>query len=298
MMKQFIITAIILTLSHISGFSQTAQPLFELPTPPEKMDNFYDRCNFSVEHYWDKCNWKQAIKDTEGLETAFENWVQLLPHAAADTVRLSANRVITANAKNPKALLQVANLAEKYMYSDAGDYIIEEVYLLFADAVASNKKIKPADKARFAADAKRIKSSAVGNIAPDLTLYLADGTKTSLHNIKGKEHILFFNDPDCGDCNIARIRLSTDQSVKALIDAKRMTLISIYPGEPSDDWMIEVRDYPENWIVAAAPDADDYFKLDKMPAIYNLEKDYKIKLKDVRADVLVNALRALVDRTK
>lgn len=297
-MKQFIITAIILVLSHTAAFSQTAQPLFELPTPPEKMDNFYDRCNFSVEHYWDKCNWKQALKEPEALESAFANWVQLLPHAAADTVRISANNVISANEKNPKALLQVSNLAEKYMYSDAGDYIIEEVYLLFADAVANNKKIKPVEKARFAADAKRIKNSAVGAIAPDLTLYLADGSKTSLHNIKGKEHLLFFNDPDCGDCNIARIRLSTDQSVKALIDAKRMTLICIYPGEPTDDWMIEARNYPDYWIVAAAPDADEYFKLDNMPVIYNLERDYKIKLKDVPADVLVNALRALVDRTK
>ena len=101
-------------------------------------------------------------------------------------------------------------------------------------------------------------------------------------------YILLFNDPDCSDCRLARVRISTNVIINELIDAGKLTLLCITPGEYSKEWADKVKDYPQNWVVGTSEDVDTLYDLRTTPIIYILDQNRRIIHKHVTADELVN----------
>ena len=289
-----ILTFIALTLSTANtGKAQTEATLFPYPQAPEEITNLYQRCNFLVDHFWDRCNFNTAFSSLQRLDAAFGDWIQFMPYASADTVHMSIDRLLEKVKKSGPNTLALARMAEKRLWADTAEIRSDEIYLPFAKAAATHKKISGADRARFAAHVKMIENSSVGSSLPPLKLTAPDGSKSLLSDIEGTNVVLFFNDPDCSDCNMARVRLSADYNARRLIDAGKLVFVSIYPGEPNDAvWLAAATEYPQNWTIVAAPDADEYFDLRETPAIY-LVNNKIIKVKNVPVDNLLNGFGAL-----
>lgn len=293
MKKQLNIIVSLLLIFSSFGICQAAdeQPLFPLPTPPDEMVVLRERCNYIVDRYWERCNFDQAMKHPKKFKEAFESWVDLMPYAGADTVHMAIDRLLTRFKKSGPETLELAKMAESYLWADTAALRSEEVYLPFAKAAADNKKISKAERARFAAQTKVIESSKTGAPLPPLTLTAADGTKTSLSDITGDRILVFINDPDCSDCALARVRLSADYNTKQLIDKGGLTIVSIYPGPASDEtWRNALDSYPDNWLVYAAEDADELFDLRNPPTLIYVDKG-KIAVKNVVVDNLLTAFQ-------
>lgn len=293
-MKKFIysiFTAIAITLGVSAPVSaQNDDTLFPYPVAPESITNLYQRCNYLVDHFWDKCNYSTAFMSRNKLDDAFGTWVGFMPYATADTVHIAVDRLIDKVKKSGPNTLTLARMAERWLWADSAEIRSEEIYLPFARAAAGHKKISGADRARFAAQVKQIENSSVGSQLPPMKLVAPDGSQSLLNDYDGKNVVIFFNDPDCTDCNMARVRLSADYNAKRLLDAGKLTIISIYPGEPDNAvWLTAATEYPQNWKIVAAPDADDYFDLRATPAIY-LANGKVIKFKNLPVDNLIDAL--------
>ncbi|MDE6331775.1 MAG: DUF5106 domain-containing protein, partial [Muribaculaceae bacterium] len=269
-----IIYSILTAISLIAGTStaalaQNTETLFPYPTPPEELSNLYQRCNYLVDHFWDKCNLTTAFLSKQRLNNAFGDWVGFMPYATADTVHMAIDKLVDKVKKSGPNTLTLARMAESWLWSDTAEIRSEELYLPFAKAAANHKKISGADRARFSAHIKQIENSSVGSQLPSLKLTAPDGTKSLLSDYDCTNLVIFFNDPDCTDCNMARVRLSANHNAKRLIEAGKLTILSIYPGNPDDTlWLAAATEYPDNWIVVAAPDADEFFDLRETPAIY------------------------------
>lgn len=273
------------------------EPLFPYPEAPDDLETTQARCDYVIEHFWDRCNLKQAFSSLSKLNTAFNDFISIMPLADIDVARSATEKLIDNVKKNPDHLLTLAQMAEGIMYSDTAKIGFDEIYVHFANAVAENKKIKSADKARFAAQAKILNSSQVGMKAPDILMTLSDGTKKHLDEITGAYIILFFNDPDCNDCMMARVRLAADYNINQFIKRGQLRVVSIYPGEPSDEeWTSSLSLLPDNWIIGASPDADMVYDMRRPPVIYYLNRDHTILSKSMTADQLINAFRVINTR--
>lgn len=294
-MKQILLTIIAILVPSLKLMADNT--LFPYPQAPESMKTMEERCTYVVEHFWDRCNMTQAFSAKNKLQQAFTDYVQLIPYANADAVHKSIGDFIEKVSKKPSDLLTITSMAEGLLYSDTALYVIDEVYLPFAQAVADHKKIKDADKSRYAAQAKILAGSQVSMIAPDFEYTAPDGSMHKFSELSPSYVILFFQTPDCKDCMMSRVRLSADYNINEFIKKGELAIVSIYPGDASDpEWQQLSGRMPDNWIVGASTDVIETYDMRRAPVIYYLNPKHKILSKSMTAEQLLNAFRTISTR--
>lgn len=302
-MKKITFISLIFMLMAIRpsvSYAQDDDRLFPYPTVPDDSPmSLQERCNFLVYNFWDRCNIKESFSTLGKLDKAFGSWLSFMPYASADTVHLSVDRYIASIEKAaPKEMLQVGKMAERWLYCDSAEYLSEEIYEPFCEAVVKSKKVPKADKARFQAQLQILQSSALGKKVPDIQLETPDGRKRGLDEVVASRVILFFNDPECFDCRLLKTRLAADHNLNWLIDHGLVKLVSIYPSEPDDEWRADAAGYPSNWEVGASGDIDTYFSLPSTPILYYLDGRHKVLGKNVPADNLLYTLGQIYNQQK
>ncbi len=276
-----------------------ADHYFPYPVPPESLQTLMERTNFLLEHFWERCNLKSAFSSKQRMREAFNDYVQFMPFAEASVVHSSIDNLIQHVRKNPRNLLALAEMAEGALYSDTALIVCDECYLPFAKAVAEHRKISAADKARFAYQAGSLAGSQVGMEAPDFTFTTPDGEEKTLAEVSAGAYIvLFFNDPECGECELARVRLAADMNLNDLIDAGQIRVVSILPAEPSDEWKEKAASYSEKWIVGASANVDEIYDMRVSPVIYYLDNKRKILSKSLDIDGLKEGFRVVNEKLK
>lgn len=279
----------------ISIIGLSAQNTYFLyPTPPGNIDNFYQRCNYMTEHFWDNCNMKSAFSSHSKLKEAFKDYVSIASHAGADTTMASIDALIKSVEKMPKNLLVLAKIAESCLYSDSAEVYSEQMFQPFAQAVADCKKIPNDERSYFTHLAKILSSSQVGTVLPEIKFRRPDGSKGVLGEASdGRRLILFINDPDDSDSHRTLVRLSADYNLRKLHEKNYLQFVCLYPGEPDEKWRNSVKDLPESWIIGASPDVADMFNLKKLPVTVYLTPEHKILTKDIAYERLIEMLRML-----
>ncbi|MDE7031731.1 MAG: DUF5106 domain-containing protein, partial [Muribaculaceae bacterium] len=82
-----IFTAVALIFSiGTKASAQTDNTLFTYPQAPDELTTLYQRCNYLVDHFWDRCNYSTAFLNKKKLNDAFGHWIGFMPYATADTV--------------------------------------------------------------------------------------------------------------------------------------------------------------------------------------------------------------------
>lgn len=285
-----ILFSILIFFSLFGGVSASAQSagLFAYPVPPDSMAVLQDRCDYIIKRFWDRCNFETARLHPEQFNKAFGDWVGIMPHASADTVYTAINTLLKRFEKKGPVLLDLATMAENWLYSDTAQFSSTDIYLPFARAAATSKKIGKADRARFEHQVKIMESSSVGATVPDLPFIRTDGTQGNLGDIQGKSVVLFINDPDCLDCTLARVRLSADPGTKALIDRGELEIVSIYPGGTDDPaWEKAKGNAVEGWLNVAMPEAYDYFDVREPPLFIFLNSKHKVLVSGISDQYLI-----------
>ena len=121
-----------------------------------------------------------------------------------------------------------------------------------------------------------------------------EGTKGRLSDMPAGAYVLlFFNDPDCDECELARVRLAADLNLNDLVDRGLIKVMSIYPGEPDDEWKAKTATYNKKWIVGAAPEVDEIYDMRNPPVIYYLNGEHSILSKTFAIDNLIEAFRVV-----
>ncbi|MDE6288949.1 MAG: hypothetical protein K2M00_09220 [Muribaculaceae bacterium] len=105
--------------------------------------------------------------------------------------------------------------------------------------------------------------------------------------------MIFFNDSDCDNCALARIRLSADINATALQRAGLLTVLSIQPGDVTEEWLTAAASYPSDWINGVSEDADEYFAIRSTPDFYLLDSRHRLLAKNFDIEGLLAALARL-----
>lgn len=291
-MKNLLLSAILIIVGSCGSLVAADGDLFPYPVPPEGLERLDERCDYLVSHFWDRCDFKSAMSKSEKLNNTFGDWIGFMPYASADTVYAAIDRLMNSVRKSGPHTLHLGRLAENWAFSDTSMYS-EDVFYRFATAVAKNNKVSAADRARFENHVRIIDNTRVGNRIKHLDFVTPDGRKMNIDSVHTQAILIFFNDHDCDDCTLARVRLSADHNVNALIDAGILSILCIEPSEPSDEWKAAAESYPKNWIVGAADDADAWFALRTSPSFYLIDARHKVLAKDFPVDGALRSLAAI-----
>lgn len=300
-MKRFFLTFITFLFLWLSVglVAQTSNPLFPYPTAPDDIPSLTGKCNYLVYNFWDRCNIKESFSSLNRLNDAFGMWAGFMPYASADTVHLAIDNYLKKVEKEaPKSLPEVGKMARNWFHCDTAKFYSDELYMQFCETLSKAKKVPNAEKAKYAAEYKVLSSSSVGQIVPQFQFVQPDGAKSDFGSVIASRIVLFINDPDCFDCTLAKARLSADNNTNSLIDAGLLKVVSIFPGEPTEEWKAEAAKYPANWIVGACENIDEYFNLDEMPAIYWLDGRHKVIGKEIPIDNLIYLIQQINSQQK
>jgi len=288
-----------LSVLALVGLGQTAnaEPYFPYPIVPDSVATFQGRCNYLADHFWDFCEMSKAFSAKQKMAQEMKVYLSVVANAEPEIAVKGVNALMKKLEKQPKDQVFMASVAESQLYGDTAELWIDALYLPFAEAVAANKRVSKAEKARFAQQAEVLRNSMVGSPVPSLPYTTRDGAEGNLRNDSADVVIMFFNDPDCSDCNLDRIRLDADISMTELVKEGKVKVVAITPAEPDEVWRKAVEDYPADWTVVAAPDADLTIDLRAgTPDFYILGRHGVIRYKHLNIDQVLDVARQLKRR--
>lgn len=280
---------IILAICAAASVKAADGDLFPYPTPPDDMENLDERCDFIISRFWRQCDFKSALSKQDKLRSTFADWISLMPYANADTVHAAIDQVIAKNAKSGPLTLALARMAEECVYSDSAEVVSAEIFLPFAKAAAEHKKINAADRKHFAEIVQKIENTTNGKPVKHFEIIQPDGIKGTLDNYRTQIVVLLFNSHKNTDSSITRVRLSADHNINQMIEKGLVTIVSVEPGPANNEWLAATATYPNNWVIGAMPDANDWFELqsDGSPTIYMLDGRHRILSKGLSTDSLM-----------
>lgn len=290
---------IIISLLALAGInlSAKADTYFQYPIVPDSVESFQGRCNYLADHFWDFCEMSKAFSAKQKMAEELKVYLSILEKAEPQPAVNGVKALMKKLEKQPADQLFMATVAEQQLYGDSTDLWYDELYLPFAEAIAANKKISKAEKARFAQQAEVLRNSMMGSPVPSLPYTTREGQPGNLQNDSAEVVIVFFNDPDCSNCNMARIRLDADISTNELINEGLLKVVAISLAEPDEEWKESVKRFPENWRVAASPDADLTIDLRSgTPDFYVLGRNGIIRYKHLVIDQVLDITRQLKRR--
>jgi len=273
-------------ISPVSAQTDRTDTYFPYPTVPDTITNFYGRTDYLVTHFWDRCNFKTAFSSRQKMAGALRDYLTFMPYATRRVAHRSVANLIKGLEKQPEDLLFMANKAEEYMYGDSAMFVSEELFLPFARAIATNKKIDKAERARFDRLSQQIMRSQIGAPAPYIDFTDRNSEQRNLSQIPDTASItiVIIDTPDCFDCRLARTRLNADITFTQLIDEGSVKVVDLTPGEPSEEWKAAVASYPEKWIVGASPNISDYIDLKGEPMFLLLDRQGLIRVKSLKIE--------------
>lgn len=275
-MKRYFLT-IIVCVAALCLWAQSAT-YFPYPVPPESLPLGRPRANYMVEHFWDNCHWKTAYAAPAKMQSALEDFADMLPLAAPDTVRISTAKLIRESQKKPADFTALMRMAERTFNSDSATLFSDEVYLPFTEAASAFKKFTAEERAKYALQAQRIRSTSEGMTLPPLKATGRSGQPVMLNDTtSGAEtYVIILEEPGDRDARFSRLKLSANIAAGRLIAGGVLKPILVYAGKADADWWKGTENLPDEWTVAEMPDAGEYFDLRMRPSLYMLDKDMTV----------------------
>lgn len=294
-MKSQIIALLLLAATAFGARSQAQQqPLFQMPVVPDSIVLLYDRTDYLLAHYWDFCDIKKAFSTRDRFRGAVIDYFSLMPYGTVDGVKQSISTFMKKVSTGKEPVQFVADIAEATFYSDTAALASDQLYLMFLDELLANKKVDKNTKLRYAHQKRVLEGSRPGQPAPALTYTDPVGSEhTFAPDTTKAGAIIFFNDPDCSDCSMARLRIDADILSRTVIEKGIVDFYSIYPGDADAEWLQSAVSYPEAWKTGASPDADQNWDIRQSPLFYILNRDGNILMVTANADEVIDILGRL-----
>lgn len=264
-----------------------------MPVVPDTMTDVNQRLEFVINHYWDSMDWNDAgaINDSAFMEQNFANFAHFLSLADTAVASKGVTRMIDASSVNPEAISAVARIAEHYLYNMDSPMYHPSNYLLFVNHLSAIPALPDVEKHRLAYQRKAILSNREGSRAADFPFDKLTGGSSRLSKVAGKRTILIFYDSDCDVCARIEKMLASSPAINAAIADKLLSIVAIDTFTATkEEWAAKAASLPANWIVGYSPDgavdSDEIYFLRSTPAIYLLDSDMTVLIKDVDDNTL------------
>lgn len=273
----------------------------------EKEDEF--RYFFYKSHFFDGLDWAdERLVRSPFLEQKVTEFIEKLTVSHPDSMIVSCDYVLERARKNKEVYKFVASWLLNHF---AGSKIIcmDGVYVYLADKYYCNKNgpfggafwVEQEQLDKICKNANELRPVRCGELAPNLVLNTLEGKPVELHKIKAEYVIVYFWDPDCGNCKKQSAKLVElyDQ-----LKARGVEIFGICSKsyEEFDKCAKKVEEMKMNWINTGDPyyqaRAKQLYDIKMTPFIYLLDKDKKILYKRIEPDQVMDILDKEAERRK
>ncbi|MDE6079609.1 MAG: DUF5106 domain-containing protein [Duncaniella sp.] len=300
MKRKSLILSVIAFIAAVFGAQAQEMPAtyIQRPIVPDSISTLAGRCNYVADHFFDFCDLKKAFSSRARMGDEIRTYLEILPQASPERAQAAASRLMEQLAKQPADQLYVATLAEEAYYSDSAAAWYDRLYLPFASAVADNKKIQRAEKARFVRQAKVLEGSLIGSKVAPLEYVTPSGERRNLDMDNAEAVLVMLADPTCSDCSMARLRLDADASLRELVDEGRFKVVVIGIADPADpEWQAKAAEMPSSWTVGANPDVDTLWDMRVSgPSLFIFDRKHNLRWKHLTTDMVLDIARQIKKR--
>ncbi|MGL4410940.1 MAG: DUF5106 domain-containing protein [Bacteroidales bacterium] len=262
---------------------------FELPSIPDLVTDPKERMNILTSRYWDNFDFtdKTILSSSDVTERIFVDFLEILQANSPENSRVAIEDLIKRAAVDSTIFIHFANLSEKYLYDLNSPFRDEELYLPVLNEMISSGYLDDVQKIRPRYTLHMIMKNRVGDKAANFIYTSPSGARGSLYGIRSQFTLLFFNNPDCEECNILKSRIK-DENIFA--GNEIIKVVAIYPDRDLDMW--RSTDYPKEWVNGynSALFDEHIYDLKAMPTLYLLDRDKVVLLKDASFDDVMELL--------
>ncbi len=265
---------------------QDAPRAFRLPDVPDALTAPEQRAAYLAMHYWDHFDFADTalIAMPEITEQAFVDFLSILPYtgkapAAVDTLFRRAGA-------EKEMLYHFISLSDKYLYEPNSPMHDEELYILVLRALVEHPRLEQIDKLRPRRLLELALKNRPGDLAADFAFVGRDGRKRRLSGMQAEYLVLYFYDPECGDCRRVKERMSASGVINGLMDTERLTVLSVCVEGKTRSWEREAP--PSRWTDGYDEDRrltrGAVYDLKAMPTLYLLDREKRVLLKDASVE--------------
>ena len=289
-MKQFILYIIVCLGLSVQVNAQNGN--FPLPEVPQMLVNPTDRANYVAVHYWDGFDFKNnaLIGKPEITEQGFANFISIMPYVTEKKAAFTAfSRRMT---ENPKMMEHLLEVSERYLFDNFSPVYDEELFLLMVNELLEQPRLSLAQSERLRYLREIALKNRVGRAATDFVFVQRNGKRMSLKEVKADYVLLYLNDPECSACKQIKEALENSEIICRWKNSGRMKVVSVCIEGMTGGW--KNIPAPAGW-VDGCDDArilleEDLYDLRNLPAIYLLDANKKIMLKNATVQRLEQVL--------
>ena len=259
---------------------------FRLPEVPDSLTVPADRADFLAMHYWDHFAFDDTslVRKPEITEQAFADFVHMLPHArkSKEAIALLFDRA----GANEAMFACFTALSEKYLYDPNSPLRDETLYLSVLETLSGSSRLSEAERLRAEYRSGMARKNRPGDEAADFAYLRSDGSRGRLSDISTDYTLLFFHDPDCGDCRRTEQYLAASPAVSRLVREGRLTVLAVCVEGAETPWRATA--YPEGWINGCDENRtltrEEIYDLRAIPCLYLLGRGRRVLCKDEPAE--------------
>jgi thiol-disulfide isomerase/thioredoxin len=257
---------------------------------------------YNKQHYFDYVD----LKDDRLLYTPFlynkiNDFIENLTSPAPDSLNASLQFIL--DKMDPESDMFRAYLSTfltKYATSKIVGY--DAVYVFLAENYYEKGMaywVGEEQLAKIVDEAKKMKPTLMGKLAPDMVLQDKDGKKMSLHEFESKYTILLFWAPDCGHCKksmpdiIEFYNKFKDQGVEIL------GICTKFYKDAESCWDFVEEKGIDVWLNTMDPYHQSRYKIlyniNSTPQIFILDKDKNILVKRIGSEQLEEVMQNIIE---
>ncbi|MEI7829979.1 MAG: DUF5106 domain-containing protein [Prolixibacteraceae bacterium] len=263
---------------------------YQPPVIPLMLTTPEQKTVFLVEHFWNNFNFRDTsqLAASKPPEQAFANFItyagQVSPEQAAGGIR----KLLAQAEMNRKNTLLFLGLAEKYLYHPNSPMRNDQLYEIFLELACASKVLDDTYKYRFKKQYELALKNKPGNKASDFIFTLKNGSSSSLLRTKSKLLILYFFNPECNECKVARGKMIQSAVIGQLEKKGALQILSVYPDLELSAWTRNYAELPASWIngydKGSVVQKKAIYDLKAIPTLYLLDENKTVLLRDATVE--------------
>lgn len=275
---------------------------FTLPDIPSALISYEDRAAYLVHHFWENYDFGDTtqISKPEVTEQAFVDFLDVLNHVPVKKGHEALRLLMDSASVDNGMFLNFVKLAEKYLYDPNSPFRNEDFYIPVLKAVVSSSLLDETYKVRSRFQLKTVLKNRSGSIATDFVYTLSTGASLKMSSLKADYTILFFNNPDCHDCQRVKEYIKKSQIFNHMTQANsipHLIILAIYPDADIPLW--KRGDYPPMMInsydAGQVITNKELYDLKAIPTFYLLDEEKRVIMKDAPIEKIEAWLQMVIN---
>lgn len=285
------------TQERKSAEVRSAEPPGDLPLPkvPSTLREPRLRAAYVARHFWDAMDFRDSLRgrDPDFLEQHFVDFLSLFPHADTSALAPAVDTLMRRAGQDAAAFRLVAELAEKYLYEAASPLRDEAYYDLFLEALSASPVLGTYEKLRYAAQSEVVRKNRPGMPAADFAFVDRCGVRQTLYGLPGDRLLVIFYDPECDHCLETMAALRRNPVIARQVRTGALAVLALFADGEESVWLRTPPALPQEWtdgLDATGIQEHGLYVLSELPALYLLDRDRRVLLKEPTPEALTQAL--------